>query len=128
MKDNVDLTIDRVFSSRTNNARLIDLFGRSIPRSFQRRKPWKKDISLYLDDPDYSGIDREHKSIPTGNKRERADHMMIYEEVYGHQTCARCGASIVVKPWMKIFHYDLCDKCDNELEKETIKEHRKPWT
>ena len=75
----------------------------------------------------YSGIERDSMLIIVGDKHERADTATIYEEISGHSTrCIRCGADLKVKPWMKNGYYELCIRCENQLNNDL--HGKKPWT
>lgn len=117
--------MDRTFSRE----RLIEstlVFNSEMKKRYA--KPWTRYDFLpgNYDKRDYSGIDNEHKIIATGNKKDREEHQLIYEEVYGHSTCARCGIRLDIIPWLKDTHCGLCERCDKILEKGSSK-NRKPW-
>jgi len=128
LKENVDLTLNRVFSGGNfQNRGFLWQLERRFTRGL-KRKPWIYHDNFMRDNDNYSKIDRSNMLIIVGDKDERYDTGLCYEENYGLKTCARCGADLNIKPWMRIFHYDLCERCDKELTKEHESKNRKPWS
>lgn len=102
MKDNVDLTQDRIFSRprRGNSFSLRSIFP---------KKPWNNHFAA----DDYSGVHQEDKLIAIGNKEQREEHENIRQEVSG-EYCDCCGRKLTKYPWMQKQH-GLCSECDEKV-------------
>lgn len=112
MKDNVDLTQNRMFSrpSRIPNSRLIKLGN--------RKYPW--DFSSNFDNWYIS----QSSVIELGNKEDR-EKQKIYKRAYGNY-CDCCGELMNSHPWDK--EIGICHKCeDNALKDKLNKKQRCPW-
>lgn len=101
MKANVDLTENRVFSTR-EFAPLVKFAGK-------RRMPWKNLVSNDDYIPDYFPL------IPVGDRAAREEYRLCAEELSGDY-CDRCGKRII-----KFFndrYPGLCRDCGVDLDKE----------
>lgn len=95
MKHNVDLTLNRKFTSTTPNNRL------TILRQTFKRFPWKKVESTNL----IIGL------LNTGSKIDRS-----YKQQHELKWCDRCGLDYGLKPWRHYRGTCLCKDCFDTLE------------
>lgn len=104
MKQNVDLTENRMFSTTGFDSLLVTVFPNLRPH------PWNPDHFRRI----YSDKDIEHNNsmIICGNATEREAKRFNLMLDYGH-ICECCGAELV-KPWAK--HYSLCERCSSYLD------------
>ena len=108
MKDNVDLTLDRVFASPDDTVeRIRFLLTNTIGKLF----PWQ-----FIESNDLRDYDM---LIITGNQNDRK----VFRERQKYndlEVCERCGDRI--KPWYQT--YGLCKNCENIMGEN---EDRCPW-
>ena len=119
MKTNIDLTENRMFSRNTSN---IPFFKTKL----YKIKPWDLHFLNSIYDLDYSGIENRYKVIATGGRFERLDFRLLKEEE-SRVHCDRCGVYLYKKPYERLTHNGLCEKCNLELDKQYSKKYRKPW-
>lgn len=113
MKSNIDLTSNEMFSRRpfpTISIREV-LFDK-FPWVYREMTPITCEADMR---PKFEGI-------LTGNKEE-IERKKLYKRMDAGNTCDRCGKSLEIIPWDR--HYDLCQKCWEDLEKEYGKKY--PW-
>lgn len=109
MKRNVDLTMNRTFSS----------FGRILTRI--RRYEYAK-----LSEKDYSNYDMTEKIIFCGDKYTRNRMKECIEAEARHIRCIRCGGNVNAIPWAVREDIYLCEKCNKIMQAE-FNNTRKPW-
>lgn len=112
MKSNVDLTMDRDFSSTRGN-RLETL--NDLVRSLDGNYPWSSVEKHHRDDTPRDEL------VITGSKIDRKNRS--YGTFSDCVTCDCCGAYIERFPWEK--ESTLCKKCEEGLSKSVRK--GKPW-
>ena len=101
MKDNIDLTENRIFSG---NQGLRD----TLIEALLPKLPWEKYIMLIESDDDLD-LERQRISIiATGNRSERA-RIEFYRQMDDVNYCDCCGAAINKKPWY--MEIGTCRKC-----------------
>lgn len=105
MKPNVDLTINRMFSTSPRDLRLNSIF-----KSLYSKFPWSK---ISRDSNPYD----ERELIYTGNKKERADKARNITYENGDE-CHRCGVELSHIPWCR--HFCLCETCEAEMNADKI--------
>lgn len=120
MKQNVDLTENRIFSHRTTmNNWLTDLSGSIIDLSdftfgniLGEKVPWRVDIKV-TNSMDEDDLGHQEKSlIALGNKSKRAE-IKMYRNMDSREYCDRCGKRMNLIPWNK--EVGVCAMCDKEL-------------
>lgn len=111
MKENIDLTRNRMFNRRINQGSFR--LWKSLSRI-----PWN--IHAIHSDMELSET-RSHL-ILLGNRKQREFLKLSNEEDSG-EYCDRCGVYIINFPWSS--QYGLCRKCS----KEVIEQHKSklPW-
>ena len=116
MKNNIDLTQERIFSRRTPIFLLGSLY----------KIPWRDTMMLIkYSSVDYSSIPENEKIIATGNKDDRINHRLIVEEMYELSVrCVRCGS--LNKTRWNPYVGNLCVRCNADLNQQY--QNRKPWT
>lgn len=100
MKNNVDLTLNNMFSFETEREYIIFSKLKSLKRhlwDFER---------LEL------SSERESDLVITGNKREREKWREIMRAI-SSQYCDCCGKKINIKPWK--FEIRICNECNNDF-------------
>lgn len=113
MKNNIDLTENRIFSGNPSlRTHLIDAL---LPKL-----PWEKYIMLVESDDDLD-LERQRISIiATGNKSERA-RIKFYRQMDDGNYCDCCGAAMNKKPWY--MEVGVCRKCDDYNNRKS----KYPW-
>lgn len=105
MKDNVDLTQDRIFS---RPMRGDDFSLRNVVRKKFHLMPWNNNDVI----DDYSGIHPQDKPIVVGNKEQREEHENIRQGLSG-EYCDCCGRKLTKFPWKQ--KRGLCSECDEKV-------------
>lgn len=117
MKDNVDLTQDRIFSRPMRN----DGFSlRSVLRKKFHLIPWMNNNAV----DDYSGIHPQDKPIAVGNKEQREEHESIRQELSG-EYCDCCGEKLTKFPWIQ--RKGLCSECDERVFADINRAKKMLW-
>lgn len=100
MKNNVDLTLNNMFSSGVNE---------DVPLSFKLQS-----LKRHLWDFERLELSSERESdlIIIGNKREREKWREIMRAI-SSQYCDCCGKKINIKPWK--FEIRICNECNNDF-------------
>lgn len=108
MKENVDLTLNRKFSSGRDLASVkIKLFKAVTNIKF----PWVMNTSRIK-----TLSDRSNSIILTGNKHDRERKQMELDYENGNE-CDCCGIILNRKPWSNINR--LCNRCNSSLEENS---------
>lgn len=104
MKQNVDLTANRMFSTRGFDSLLVTAFPnlRHHPWNHERFHAIRSDADMGIRD----------SIIICGNATERQNQRYGRMMDYGY-ICDCCGAKLI-KPWAK--HYSLCERCSSHLD------------
>jgi len=106
MKNNIDLTENRIFSR--NN-----LHPWTIADFFSTRIPWRQLKQIHSDDD--LGLGHQKKSIiAVGNKEQRAK-VRHYREIDSLDYCDCCGVRMNLIPWDK--EIGVCRKCNENYKK-----------
>lgn len=105
MKQNVDLTANRMFSSAGS---FDSLLVTAFPNL--RHYPWEREhFRIVRSDAD---MENRNSIIICGNATERQNQRYGRMMDYGY-ICDCCGAELT-KPWAK--HYSLCERCSFYLD------------
>lgn len=118
MKNNIDLTEDRLFS----RSRILDDMALSVLTLSMLKKgkfPW--DIGEFRQIRSYDELDMEHQRnslITLGDKGKRAE-IAEYRKMDSANYCDCCGSRMNLKPWDR--EVGICHKCNNYYEKEVEK-------
>lgn len=104
MKQNVDLTANRLFSTNDFDSFIVKAFPNL------RHHPWSYEGShrIYSD----SDIGQKDSLIICGNSKERQAQRFNRMLDYGY-VCECCGTELL-KPWAK--HFSLCEGCYAHLD------------
>lgn len=103
MKNNIDLTENRIFSE--DQSMRINLIKALLPKL-----PWGKYITLIESDNDLDLESQRISIIAIGNKLERAK-IKFYRQMDSGNYCACCGAAMNKKPWH--MEFGLCQTCND---------------
>lgn len=114
MKENIDLTRNRMFPQRRNRETAL---WRVLTRI-----PWNLHHNLHHITSDIELTSERFNFYPTGNREEREQAQMWINENSGLY-CDRCGRYVARIPWRG--QYGLCQKCAETL----FEPHHKqiPW-
>lgn len=103
MKNNIDLTENRIFSEKAS-------LRTHMLEALLSKLPWEKYIMLVESDDDLD-LERQRISIiATGNRSERA-RIKFYRQMNDANYCDCCGAAMNKKPWY--MEIGVCRKCDD---------------
>lgn len=104
MKTNIDLTENRIFSTRR-----ADLWNFTPAFFIQKEFPWSR-VSVSICSDDEYDLDHQRRSIfPIGNKEQR-EKVRELRKMDSRLYCDCCGASLNKIPWDR--SVGLCKKCD----------------
>lgn len=108
MKNNIDLTENRIFSRDS-----FGLWNLTITDLLKFDFPWNVHLTEIRSDDEFD-LDHQRKSIiATGNKKQRAE-VQHYREMDSLDYCDCCGAKMNLIPWNR--EIGVCRKCEEYYE------------
>lgn len=113
MKRNVDLTENHVFSQGIHIIPAFPVLFEQMGFTFTFHFWDFEHIQMVHSDGDLSG--HSSKLVLCGNATQRQSQRFA-KSLDAGEICERCGTPLTVKPWAR--HYCLCQRCDDNLEKE----------
>lgn len=108
VKDNIDLTENRIFSRRQSDFAFMSLDGWLFKKLTKKNHPWELDYSI-LDRPDYDQL------VITGDKKQRA-YVKEGNLYNAGKFCERCGKRLDLKPWNIL--RGLCESCEIDMKRD----------
>lgn len=119
MKQNVDLTENRIFS-RDNWAGDIAMGVLTLSILTKEKFPWNAHLDQIRSDDEFDLVHQKRSIIAVGDKKTRAK-IKEYRHMDSIDYCDCCGARMNLIPWN--FECGICQKC----EREVIHEDRCMW-
>lgn len=115
MKDNIDLTENRIFRSKSDRAQ-TDVEYDILLATINGKFPWSRKPPKIIESDDDLGFDEEirFQPIPLGNRADRERFREISHAI-SVQYCDRCGTQVNIFPWD--MQECLCKRCKRDLEK-----------
>lgn len=115
MKDNIDLTANRIFRSKSDRTQ-TDVIHDTLLMAINGKFPWSRELPITIKSDGDLGLDKDNRfqPIPLGNRAERKRFDEITRAI-SIQYCDRCGALVNVFPWD--MRECLCERCKMDLEK-----------
>ena len=115
MKDNIDLTENRIFRSKSDRTQ-TDVGYDILLATINGKFPWSRKPLKIIESDDDLGFDEEirFQPIPLGNRADRERFREISHAI-SVQYCDRCGAPVNIFPWD--MRECLCERCKSDLEK-----------
>ena len=118
MRDNIDLTSNRMFRSKNDMSIHTFVFS---------KYPWKQPVfdlvtAEGLDDEILHG--RYMPLVRVGNKSDRREVKMLVE-IDSNDYCDCCGAYLKTIPWDRT--YGLCRKCNTDMHINYGNNRKMPW-
>lgn len=115
MKDNIDLTENRIFRSKSNVVQ-ADVVYDILLSKINGKFPWSINPLKIIKSDNDLGFDEEirFQPIPLGNRADRERFKEISHAI-SVQYCDRCGTQVNIFPWD--MQECLCKRCKRDLEK-----------
>lgn len=120
MKENIDLTENRMFRDRMDSSLHF-----VVKTWIHGRIPWNFPEAHLLSDAEEAAASGKIPLIYTGTREERRNAKNIAEENMG-LLCDCCGAKINQIPWKR--QIGLCRICEEHLNVHSEIRRRFPWT